>query len=79
MTKGDGQRLSVEVPADYNGKSIDADIIHDIVDEALFRSGPIVARNHIHGAFNDLYVKQDYASAVRLAGLVMRYAQEVPR
>ena len=75
----DGQTVTVEIPADAAGKSIDPRVVIDIADYALFKSGPIVALNHIHGAFNDLRaasVEERYKAAVKLAGLAMRFALE---
>lgn len=64
------------LPTDFLGKSIEDKVLYDIVDKALFNSGPLVVMNHIHTAFNELRESQDYDSAVKLAGLVMRFAQE---
>jgi hypothetical protein len=77
MTKfKDGQTVTVTLPADAMGKSIDERVVADIADYALFKAGPIVALNHIWGAFNELRADQNYKAAVKLAGMVMRYAQE---
>lgn len=67
---------STMLPTDFMDKSIEDKVVYDIVDKALFDAGPLVVMNHIHTAFNELRESQDYASAVKLAGLVMRYAQE---
>lgn len=72
----DEKTVTVALPADFFGKSIDEAVVQDIVRKALFESGPIVARNHVHGAFNEFYHDTNYDTAVKLAGLAMRYALE---
>lgn len=75
----DGQTVTVTLPADAAGKSINERVVVDVVDYALFKAGPLVALNHIWGAFNDLRasdVEVRYKAAVKLAGLVMRFALE---
>lgn len=72
------RNVVVAVPADAMGRTIPDSVIHDVVERAL-GAVPIVARNHIHGAFNTFMQERNYASAIDLAGVVMRWAMENQR
>lgn len=74
--------VTIEVPADALGKSIDEPVVQDVVEVAL-RTGPCVVRNHVHGAFNEFLheltignERDQYEAAVKLAGVALRYAWE---
>lgn len=76
--------VRIYLPADSNGGSIDATVLNDVVNTALFEVNPVVALNHVWGAFNTFREATDrgalydelYKTAVALAAYALRYAHE---
>lgn len=75
--------ITVEIPADHGDKSLDDDgVLADVVASGMGET-PCVARNHVHGRFNEFMFmldqgdpKERYEAAVKLAGIALRYAWE---
>jgi hypothetical protein len=75
--------VTVEIPADTNGKSLHDDgVLADVVASGMLEV-PCVAQNHVHGRFNEfMYALQHgdpqerYNAAVQLAGIALRHAWE---
>jgi hypothetical protein len=75
--------ITVEIPADAAGKSLNDDgVLADVVASGMLEC-PCVARNHVHGRFNEFMwalqhgdFQERYDAAVKLAGIALRHAWE---
>lgn len=74
---------TVQIPADHSGGSLaDDGALADVVASGMGET-PCVARNHVHGRFNEFMHALEhgdpverYEAGVRLAGIALRYAWE---
>ena len=75
--------VTVDVPADHSGKSLDDDgVLAEVVASGLLET-PCVVENHLRGHYNGLAhalhhgdARERYEAAVKLAGIALRYAWE---
>lgn len=79
ITSGEFTDLLGDVlPRDFQEKTIPANVIADVVGHALFHTTPLVVLNHLHSAWNSFQAEPTYTNAIKLSGMLMRYATEHP-